>query len=68
MIKKLHCGLKLVLWVIKQIVKLIFRSGPRSSRHLVRIAKIVRVLEFLGIGITAVVDTIMCATLIYTLY
>ena len=60
MVKKLHCGLKLVLWVVKQIIKVIFRSGPRSAVHLVHIAKLIRALEFFGIGIGAVVDTIMC--------
>ncbi len=65
MVKKLHCGLKLVLWVIKQIIKLIFRRGPRSAVHLVHIAKVVRALEFFGIGIAAVVDIVMCVIAIY---
>ena len=68
MVKKLHCGLKLVLLVIKQIIKVIFRSGPRSTIHLVHIAKVVRALEFFGIGIAAIVDTIMCIIAIYIKY
>ena len=67
-VKKLHWGLKLVLWVVKQIIKIIFRSGPRSAVHLVNIAKLVRVLEFFGIGIGAIVDIIMCAIAIYIKY
>ena len=62
-----NCGLKLVLLVIKQIIKLIFRSGPRSTIHLVHIAKVVRALQFFGIGIAAIVDTIMCVIAIYKL-
>lgn len=65
MVKKLHCGLKLVLWVVKQIIKMIFHGGPRSAVHLVHIAKLVRTLGFFGIGIGAVVDIIMCVIAIY---
>ena len=64
-VKKLHCGLKLVLLVIKGIIKLAFRGGPRGVSHLANIAKLARCLQFVGVGIGIVVDIVMCGISIY---
>ena len=65
-IKKLHCGLK---WVTKKkTVTIAFRTGSRGASHISVIAKLVRGLEFVGFGIAAVVDIIMCAVAIFVKY